>query len=105
MIIPKTPHASEVPRSIPAQLSRKRTAIVVAVLPVAAAFVIASPSTAIAAPAFTNNNVTSISGLHSTPCRGEKPGVCPDSSSGQHDVSAPTPVHDGRDAKLRESTD
>jgi hypothetical protein len=77
MIISETPPARGTLRSAHAQSSRKRTAIVLAALPLATAFVLAGAPTATAATAFTNNHATSISGLFAAPCGGQKPGVCP----------------------------
>ena len=80
MIIPEAPPARGAPISAHAQSSRKRTAIVVAVLSLVTAFALASPPTATtvetSATAFTSNHVTSIAGIYSAPCRGKKPGVC-----------------------------
>ncbi len=78
MITPGTSPTSGVPRSTHAQLPRKRDMIVAAILLLATAFVLTSVSTATAAPALTNNHVTSISNLTSAPCQGDKPRNCPD---------------------------
>lgn len=74
MIIPEAPAASGAPRNAHAGSSRKRPMVVVSTLLLAATFVLAGASTATAAPAFTNNHMTSAS----DPCSGQKPGTCPD---------------------------
>lgn len=94
MIIPGASPACGAPRSAHAQSARKRIAIVVSALPLVAAFVLAGAPTATAvtaATAFTNNHVTSTSDLRSRPCRGNKPGVCPNSV----DMQGPGPLSDG----------
>jgi hypothetical protein len=84
MIFPEAPPARGAPRSAHAQSSCKCAAIVAAVIPVAAAFVLAGAPTA---TVFTDNHVTSVSGLHSAPCAGKKTGVCPGSRGKQNDDS------------------
>lgn len=94
MIVLKTPPARGTPRSAPAQSSHKCAAIVVAALSLVAAFVLAGAPTAtaaLAAPAFTNNHAASMPGLHHAPCRGKKPGVCPNSPDMQSDGSGQVP--------------
>lgn len=80
-IIFRMPQVSGVPTSIHTQPSRKRTTTLVASLLLAAAFGLAvapAETAATAAPAFTNNHVTFIE-EPPAPCRGDKPGVCPNS--------------------------
>lgn len=79
MIISSTPQASGVPTSIHTQPSRNRTTTLVASFLLAAAFslAVAPAATAVtAAPALTHNQFTE---EPPAPCRGDKPGVCPNS--------------------------
>jgi hypothetical protein len=84
MIFPEAPPARGAPRSAHAQSSCKCAAIVAAVIPLAVAFVLAGAPTA---TVFTSNHVTSVSGLHSAPCTGKNPGVCPGPRDKQNDDS------------------
>jgi hypothetical protein len=77
MIIPDAHPARRTPRSAHAQSSRKRTFILIAVLPLTAAFALAGTPIATAAPVLMNNHMTSVSDFVSAPCPG-KPGICPD---------------------------
>ena len=91
MIIPGAPAARRTPKSARVQSLHTRAAIAVAALPLVAAFVLAGARTATAATAFTDNHVTSISDLRYPPCRGKKPGVCPNSA----DMQSPGRQSDG----------
>lgn len=77
MISPETPPPSGAPRDAHAQSSGKRIMLVITTLLLAAGFVFSSASTAVAAPTFTNGHIAA------APCRGDKPGFCPDPSGAQ----------------------
>jgi hypothetical protein len=116
MIISGAPSARGAPRSAHAQSASQCTAIVLAALSLVAAFVLAGAPTAMATTAaaeFTNAHVTSLSDLRSRPCRGKKPGVCPNSADmrspdarnpgRQSDGSGHVSDRSGGDAKRNES--
>ena len=78
MISSGTLRAGRVPRSTHAHPWHKRIKVIIATLLLAAGFVFAGASTATAAtaaPAFMNSHVTN------PPCRGDKPGICPNPSA------------------------
>lgn len=72
--------AHEAAQGASARSSRKLAIIVFASLVSVATFV--SPGTSVAASAlsFVKNDLWSNSTVYSAPCRGDKPGFCPDSS-------------------------
>lgn len=76
MIIPETPPASEAPRSAHAQSLHKRTMMVTATLLLLTGFVLAGAPAAVAAPASTNNYISSALDRTALPC-GSEPGFCP----------------------------
>lgn len=106
MIMPEALRARGAPRSAHVQPSRKRNVIVVATLPLAAAFVLAGAPAATAAPfapVFASNHVASIADLSSIPCRGKKPGICRNFPAMQDDDSGQVFGDQGRNAESDES--
>lgn len=99
MISSETPRAGGAPRSADAQSWRKRITVVIATLLLAAGFGFAGASTATAAPAFVSSHAVE------PPCRGDKPGICPNSSvAGQ--PNGQEPVHQSNDqSETQESND
>lgn len=99
MIIPEAPRVSGVRGNSHAQSWGKGIIVAIATLLLAAGFGFAGASTATAAPAFANSHV------EEPPCRGEKPGVCPNSSARQQSNGQGS-VHQSNDGSTtQESND
>lgn len=72
-------------RSVAGRSRRKRAVIALPALLLATAFTLAATPSATAAPAFANGSVATFS----DPCRGQKPGVCPNYSIDQPNQQSP----------------
>lgn len=93
MISRETPLASGAPRGAHVRSACERVMKVVTALLFTATFLLAGASTATAAPASTSDYATSVFAPPS-PCRGDKPGVCPSSPFAQSDEESAPDSHE-----------